>query len=529
MKSYAKGIALLTAAALFVKLLSMLYRIPFQNLVGDKGFFIYQQVYPFVAIFMTWTSSGLSIAISKMIADEALSNSSRKTAVAQLLYRFLWLLSALFFSVFYSCAPFFAAAMGDPQLEASLKIGAFVIFTMPVLAFYKGTLQAAGDLSRVALIQVVEQVVRVGLILGGTTYVMLTSKSLYLAGEVAIFGTIFGEVAGVILLLIVMRKSSQRVTLFKRNHTLPNKAGIMKKMLVVSISASMSSLLLIFFQLVDSFTVFDALQKFAMTKAQAMTEKGIYDRGQPLVQVGLVIASSMSMAIVPMIANAIMMRKKQQATAFIQLTYQATLLFGIAAAVGLMLIMPYLNTLLFETNALSDVLVIYMLQIITLSVIVTITAVLQGLGYRKGPTILLTVSLILKISLNHALVMRYGVVGAAISSNIALLFGAAGLIYYLKRMKKLPLASFHFYKTTVLATLAMFISVKMTLFLMDRMPFISIGGRLYALLVVSIAASVGAGVFVLWVTKFTLFTPRQWLLLPLGRKLASLQILLNKK
>lgn len=529
MKNYAKGIALLTAAALFVKILSMLYRIPFQNLVGDEGFFIYQQVYPFVAIFMTWTSSGLAIAISKMIADEGLSSHSRKTAISQLLYRFLWILSFGIFIVFYSCAPFFASSMGDPQLEKSLKIAAFVIFTMPILSFYKGKLQATGDLSKVAFTQVIEQVVRVVIILGGTFYVMSTSKSLYLAGEIAILGTVIGEVAGVILLLVMIRKSSIRIGFFDRNMGLENKPSIMKKMLVVSVSASMSGLLLIFFQLIDSFTVFDSLLKFADTATDAMIEKGIYDRGQPLVQVGLVIASSMSMAVVPLISNALMKRQKEQALSFIRLTYQATLLFGTAATIGLMLIMPYINTLLFETADLSTVLAVYMLQIITLSVIVTITAILQGLGYRKWPTIILSSSILLKIIFNKLLIIKIGVVGAAIASNIALLFGAVGLIYYLKRMKKIQLANFHFYKITTLASLAMIIVVKIIIFLLGNVYNLPLGGRASAFIVVIISSLIGGLIFVLCITKFSLFTTRQWFLLPLGKKIASIQILLNKK
>ena len=45
MKEYAQGVMILTLAMLFVKVLSMVYRIPFQNLVGDEGFYIYQQVF----------------------------------------------------------------------------------------------------------------------------------------------------------------------------------------------------------------------------------------------------------------------------------------------------------------------------------------------------------------------------------------------------------------------------------------------------------------------------------------------------
>ena len=38
------------------------------KLVGDKGFYIYQQVYPFIGIFIVWTSYGFAVAVSKLLA-----------------------------------------------------------------------------------------------------------------------------------------------------------------------------------------------------------------------------------------------------------------------------------------------------------------------------------------------------------------------------------------------------------------------------------------------------------------------------
>lgn len=69
MKGYMKGALLLTLSALIVKALSAVYRVPFQNLVGDQGFYVYQQVYPFISLFVVWTSGGFAVAISKMLAD----------------------------------------------------------------------------------------------------------------------------------------------------------------------------------------------------------------------------------------------------------------------------------------------------------------------------------------------------------------------------------------------------------------------------------------------------------------------------
>ena len=49
-----KGTWILTIASLFSELLSAIYRIPLQNIVGDRGYFIYQQVYPIYGIFSVY-------------------------------------------------------------------------------------------------------------------------------------------------------------------------------------------------------------------------------------------------------------------------------------------------------------------------------------------------------------------------------------------------------------------------------------------------------------------------------------------
>ena len=46
MNSIVKGGLLLTISSFIAKLLSALYKVPFQNLTGDAGFYVYQQIYP---------------------------------------------------------------------------------------------------------------------------------------------------------------------------------------------------------------------------------------------------------------------------------------------------------------------------------------------------------------------------------------------------------------------------------------------------------------------------------------------------
>ena len=72
-KDLLKGAFILSIAALIVKVLSAAYRIPYQNIVGDIGFYIYQQVYPFYGIVLTLSTLGFPIIISKLIAEKEFS------------------------------------------------------------------------------------------------------------------------------------------------------------------------------------------------------------------------------------------------------------------------------------------------------------------------------------------------------------------------------------------------------------------------------------------------------------------------
>ena len=45
-KGMMQGAIALSIAAFIAKILSAVYRVPFQNMVGNTGFYVYQQVYP---------------------------------------------------------------------------------------------------------------------------------------------------------------------------------------------------------------------------------------------------------------------------------------------------------------------------------------------------------------------------------------------------------------------------------------------------------------------------------------------------
>lgn len=530
LKGYMKGALLLTVSALIVKVLSAIYRVPFQNLVGDAGFYIYQQVYPFISFFVAWTSGGFAVAISKMLADAELGRDAirKKGIIARTVFLYLSGLSLMFFSILFFGAELLADWMGDEELSPLLRTGAFVTLFMPFLALMKGTFQSRGEMAPVAKAQVFEQLIRVTIILAGAFFVMAVSGSLYSAGNMALLGTVAGEAAGVFLMVHYFRKVFN-LSLFQHARGREKKWPIIKEVTVLSISISMSSLLLLCFQLIDSFTVYSLMVESGIDAQSAKEMKGIYDRGQPLVQLGIVIASSLSIAVVPLVAIQSKKKTGRGAKPFIQLTYRTALLFGVASSLGLVIVMPYVNEMLFETNSLQKVLSVFVLQIVPLSIILTFTAILQGMGKLKVPFVILTGAIIFKAIGNVVLVPVWNVLGSAVASTAMLFIAAILMAVYLKKLTFVQLAPWDFYIKLSGASIAMAIAV----IIIDQC-FGVFGGifgnsRMEAAVFGMILIAVGAFVFLTFVAKSRMLSEKEWFFIPLGRRMAAYQLWLNNR
>lgn len=528
MKSYMRGAAILTIAALLVKLLSAIYRVPFQNMVGDEGFYIYQQVYPFIAVFVVWTTSGVAVAISKLLADaDAEGNAFKRPYIIKTVFRFLMVQSLVFFGALYGGADLLAHLMGDAELAPLLRTGAFIVLIMPALAIMKGNFQSRGHLQPIAYAQVVEQFLRVSIILIGTWWIMSTTQSLYAAGHMAIFGTVVAEFLAFVLLFIYVKQRGKES--FKTNIAYTGSTWlIIKDVTLLSLSVSMSSLLLLGYQLIDSFTIYSLMVEQGMAAMDAKELKGVYDRGQPLVQLGIIIASSLALAIVPLVAHTSRKQGGISALPFIRLTYRTSVLFGTAASLGLVLVMPFVNQMLFETDKLTSVLILYVVQIVPLSIVLTFTAILQGYGKLKIPAILLGLGFIFKVVGNIILLDTMGIIGAAIASNVGLLFTAVGLVIYLKKLVAVQLAEVSFYTKLLFASLAM----TMAVLAWERVAQLMLGdavSRMESVVVGGIAVAIGAFVLLTLVAKMRVLLEREWFLLPFGRRMAAYQLWLNRK
>ncbi|GAA0504107.1 polysaccharide biosynthesis protein [Salinibacillus aidingensis] len=513
-----KGALLLTAAGILGKLLSAGYRVPLQNLTGDTGFYIYQQVYPFITIAWMMSVYGYPAAISTFNLETRQEKHSGSHITLYIpIFIFLFFLNGIVFLFLYFGAHRMAGWMGDPHLEVPIQFASLLFLLIPFTSFLRGSFQSAEDMRPSAVSQTGEQLVRIGLILWFTYTFLQQGKSLYDIGSRAALSSSIAACAAVLILVLSL-------LFFYRRHQIhfSMKMISIRRMIKVlfetSMIAGLNYMLLILLQLVDVFTIIPGLQEYGLTLNEAKAEKGIYDRGQPLVQLGVVFGSSLSLALIPAIS-------KMKARGAVKLEEQSvkraikfTLLFATAATIGIILIFPSTNILLFKTNVGTEALRIFMVMILLVSITLTLSTFLQGLGFVKRQALLFGLAVVMKGILNVLLIPAFGIQGAATASVVSVLILAAAFALLFKRYTSLSYRRILPWKSFVFS-----LSIMVIIVLMMKLLFLNgeVNHRMDVLGYIMASSSLGALSYfgaLIWSGGFTL---RELRLFPYGKQLTE--------
>lgn len=508
-KDFFQGAMLLTLAGLVSKVLSAGYRIPLQNITGDIGFYIYQQVYPFLGITMILALYGFPSAISKMVAEKnAQSNNRVSSAFFYRILLVIFLFSSFLAAGLFLLAPFIAQLMGDEELTLSLQIAAFVFLFIPFVSSYRGFFQGFHYMQPTAFSQIVDQLIRVSVIIGLSIYVMKTGNSLYQIGVGGSVASLLGALGATVFLYFSFKQSS---LLRHNNVPMISWREAFRGILVFGIVMTINHMLLLLFQLVDAFTLVAGLEQHGYQLQQAKMWKGIFDRGQPLIQLGVVLGSSLALALLPTINSQQFKNQYQLFINYIQGTWKFSLYISSAAASGLITIFPYANQLLFTSTVGTTTLQILAITIVFAGLSITTASILQGLGYMYRTALFVLVGVIVKLLLNLWLVPLFGTTGGAMAtagSALFVLLCNVGQLNFILRGKviQIPWIRFIVSLTGLVAVVA---SINQFIF-----PLLHVQSRWGYCFYVVVTIMIGASIYFLLLIKLRTFTKEELEFLP---------------
>ena len=249
--SFFEGAFIATLGIVIVKVIGLIYVIPFNAIIGEQGGALYGYGYNIYQLFLAISSAGFPFAISKMTSEYvALGDKDAVLKTYRIAKKFIIILSIIVFLILFIFAnPIAKLIIGSAtggnsysDIAHVIRMVSFAILIVPFLSVTKGFLQGYKYISPTSVSQVIEQIVRVAVILIGS-YVVLNVFGLELkhAAGISVFAAFIGGLFAYIYLKFKINKSKLLSKTGKR--TKETDKVILKKLIKYSIPFIITSII----------------------------------------------------------------------------------------------------------------------------------------------------------------------------------------------------------------------------------------------------------------------------------------------
>jgi len=438
---FMKGAMILSMSMFLVRVLGLLYVIPFQGLVGAAGLALYGYAYVPYSLLVSLSGLGIPGGIAKFIAKyNATGEYDTSRKMFRLSMAFMIFLGLVSFLIMFTTAPLFARIVirGDDMyntvahVTTAIRMVSFAVLVVPPMSIFRGFFQGNQDMAPTAMSQLVEQLVRIFLIVAGSFVIirLLPNGTTQMAVNVSVFAAF---VASIGAFFVLYRHWLKTKPLFDRQlkmtkpHPKRDLWLLFKELLSYALPFALLSLVVTWFQLVDTVTF-----NWAMLRAGVdplLTEQifGIYVTALlKIVMIPVSFAIAFGQPLMPVITEKI--QKKdikgfyQTATTAITLTTFVT----VPAVIGIGMLSNPIFIMLFnqhentELNAIGGMMFGFgALLGVFMAVNTILNAIMQGIERQYVALKFLALGIVVKVLMNVILIPLFAVNGAILATILA--------------------------------------------------------------------------------------------------------------
>ena len=436
--SFVNGALITTIGIIITKILGVLYVIPFHAIIGEAGGALYGYAYTIYLFFMSLSSAGIPLAISRIVSEyQTLGYYNIKKRAFVLGKRIALILGIISFMIITLFAPTLAkAVMGDVVGGNTIKDITFVIrvigtaiLIVPILSIYRGYFEGHRFMSAPSISQVLEQLVRVLLIIfGSLVSIKYFNLDLTTSVGVALFGATLGALVSYIYLVDKLFKNKSKFDIKIRDVNEPyiSDKVIIKKIFIYAFPFIMIDIFKSLYNYIDMFTVVKGLVDYAKYSAvEAETVYSILSTwGAKFNMIVLSISTGVVVSLIPNLTESIVKKDNKQVNKKIVQALSILLYLTVPVTFGISFLSEAIWTLFYgESLYGSSILSYYIFVGLFTSLFTTAVTVLQTLKDYKAVFISLVVGVLIKLILNISLLRGfmlinlppyYGVITASI-------------------------------------------------------------------------------------------------------------------
>ncbi|MEG0826446.1 MAG: polysaccharide biosynthesis protein [Bacilli bacterium] len=520
--TFIKGALVSTICIVLSKILGIIYVIPFNNIIGKQGGALYGYAYNIYILFLNLSTVGIPLAVSKIVSEYntlGYHDVKRRTyKQAIIVTSIMSVITTIILYVFaYDIAVLIKGGVsGGNSLEDIafvIKISASAIFFVTILSDMRGFLQGQKYITSSSISEVVEQLVRIIIIIFGS-YIFVKLFGIKEAVGIAIFGATVGAIAALIYLAIKGKKELKikdiNYDIKEEEKKITNKV-LLKKIIICTIPFIILSVIVSLYTSVDMFTVIKTLVNSIGVNANdaEYVMSCISTWGAKLNVIVTSISSGIVVSLLPNITSDFAINNYKAICDKTNKTIQIILLLVIPMVFGLSFLASPVWNLFYNNNPLGVEVFSYSIFTALFSgLFININVILQGASRYKVIYIELISGLLFKIVMNVPFIILFSKLGfpaiyGAISATILgyLISIILGLID-LKKAFKIK------YKESIkvlIVSLAASIIMILILYLLKQYIPITNLGKLKSLLVVILYGIIGLIIYIIIIVKTGIF------------------------
>lgn len=512
-----------TICLILCKIIGLIYVIPFNAMISTSAGALYSYAYNIYVIFLSLSTTGVPLAVSKIVSEyDSMEYYDTRDRVYSISMKLIFLIGLLCFVIMVVFAqPMASLIIGDAvgnntvdDVANIIRIISLALLIVPPLSVVRGYLQGRNFITESSISNVIEQFVRVVIILIGC---ILVIKVFHLheniAIGIAVFSAAISAFASYLYLKYKMFKNRKQ---FDNNYDVKSAEKkitgkmIIKDVLLCALPFIIVEVLKSAYASVDTVTIIRGLTHLGYTVGDAETTFSVIATwGNKLCTIVISVAIGISMSLIPSVAGDYVKGKMDMVNEKYCSSMLLLLITTLPMTLGIFFLAQPVWIVFYGYDYLSiEVFKLYIFQAITFSFFSVLISFCQTVGKTKVALISLFISFILNAIFNipfmhlcHYLGFG-GYQGATVCTLVTQILPCLFLIIYIKK-------SFNFhYRSLVINSLKIifccFVMMGI-LYLLKLVYPLDAFGRFESLIECFVYGVIGVIIYVFLLVKIGLF------------------------
>jgi len=376
--------------------------------IGAAGIGLFQLIMSVSMLAATFAISGIRFAATRLVSEELGRDS--ETGVAAAIKRCLIYASG--FGALATIALWFAAPVvsarwiGDARTELALRVLACSLFPFALSAVFEGYFTAVCRVVKSAAVAIIEQIIRIGVIVAALT--VTRNENLEITCAIIVAGSVAGEIVSFLMLIALYARERRRMRI--RHNDVPE--DMTRRMFTIAVPLAVSAYVRTALNTLQHMLIPRGFRKSGASAEKALADYGIvHGMALPIVLFPSAVFTSFAELIVPELTDAQVRGDHARIGLLIRKSLVYCLLFSTFMMVVVIAFSDALGMWIYKNAEIGKFLRIlaWLMPIMYLDSVTD--GILRGLGeqvYAMGVNI---ADSLISVVLVWYLLPRYGVVG----------------------------------------------------------------------------------------------------------------------